>query len=334
MPEDSPWTLPELLRHFFSQRLRAQRHLSAATVASYRDTFCLLLEFAARSTGRPHTQLQLQDLNASLVVQFLDHLESDRANCVRTRNARLAAIHAFMRYVSEQEPTALALSTRVLAIPTKRFDRPLLGYLSQSEMQSLLDAPDPSTWTGRRDALLWELLYQTGARVSELMALNRQDIQLGELNLVQLQGKGRKQRGVLLHPATAKRLKQWLAQLAPEPLTPLFANQSGRRLSRFGVIQRLRVSLRKAQASCPSLRDRKISPHTLRHTTAMHMLQRGVDFASIALWLGHESMNTTHQYVEADLEMKKKTLAKLDPPKGSARPYKASEDTLTLLRSL
>jgi integrase/recombinase XerD len=334
MPENSFWKLPELIRHFFSQRLCAERHLSPATVASYRDTFCLLLEFAARSTGRPHAQLQLQDLSAPLVVGFLDYLESQRVNTVRTRNVRLAAIHAFMRYVSQQEPTALALSTRVLAIPTKRFDRPLLGYLSQTEMQSLLNAPDRSTWTGRRDALLWELLYQTGARVSEIVALNRQDIQWGEINLVQLQGKGRKQRRVVLHHTTANRLKQWLGELASEPLTPLFANHSGERLSRFGVIQRLRVSVRKAQASCPSLQSRKISPHTLRHTTAMHLLQRGVDFAAIALWLGHESMNTTHQYVEADLEMKKKTLAKLDPPKSSARRYKASEDTLTFLRSL
>jgi site-specific recombinase XerD len=334
MPENSPWKLPELIRHFFSQRLCAERHLSSATVASYRDTFCLLLEFAAKSTGRPHAQLQLEDLSAPLILKFLDHLESQRANTIRTRNVRLAAIHSFMRYVSQQEPTALALSTRVLAIPTKRFDRPLLGYLSQTEMQSLLGAPDQSTWTGRRDALLWELLYQTGARVSEIVALNRQDILLGEINLVQLQGKGRKQRRLVLHQATANRLKQWLGQLMPEPLTPLFTNHSGQRLSRFGAVQRLQVSVRKAQARCPSLQGRKISPHTLRHTTAMHLLQVGVDFAAIALCLGHESMNTTHQYVEADLEMKKKTLAKLGFPQASARCYKASEDTLAFLRSL
>ena len=334
MSDPSILKLPELIRHFFCQRLCAERHLSSATVASYRDSFCLLLDFAAKQTERQHSQLQLEDLGAPLVLKFLDHLETQRGNTVRTRNARLAAIQTFMRYVAQQEPTALVLSTRVLAIPNKRFDRPLLGYLSHSEMQSLLDAPDRNTWTGWRDAMLWELLYQTGGRVSEIVALNRQDVQFGEVNLVQLHGKGRKQRPVVLHQGTATRLKQWLEELATDPLTPLFTNHGGKRLSRFGVIQRLRVSVQKALSTCPSLQGRKISPHTFRHTTAMHMLQSGVDFASIALWLGHESMNTTHQYVEADLEMKKKTLAKLEAPKGKASHYKASQDTLEFLRSL
>ena len=334
MSDPSILKLPELIRHFFCQRLCAERHLSSATVASYRDSFCLLLEFVARDTGQPHSKLQLEDLAAPRILKFLDHLETQRGNTVRTRNARLAAIHTFMRYVAQQEPTALALSTRVLAIPSKRFDRPLLGYLSNPEMQSLLDAPDWSTWTGRRDAMLWELLYRTGGRVSEIVALNRQDVQFGEVNLVQLHGKGRKQRAVVLHQGTAARLKQWLEELAPDPLAPLFTNHSGKRLSRFGVIQRLRVSVHKAQSTSPSLKGRKISPHTFRHTTAMHMLQSGIDFGSIALWLGHESMNTTHQYVEADLEMKQKTLAKLKAPKGKTSRYKASKDTLEFLHSL
>jgi integrase/recombinase XerD len=334
MSDPSILKLPELIRQFFCQRLCAERHLSSATVASYRDSFCLLLEFAAKQTGRAHSQLQLEDLGAPLILKFLDHLEAERGNTVRTRNVRLAAIHTFMRYVAQQEPTALALSTRVLAIPSKRFDRPLLGYLSQPELQSLLEAPDQSTWTGRRDALLWELLYRTGGRISELVALNRQDVQFSEVDLVQLHGKGRKQRAVVLHQATAAWLKQWLAELPTDPFTPLFANHSGKRLSRFGAIQRLRVSLQKAQSTSPSLKDRKISPHTFRHTTAMHMLQSGIDIGSIALWLGHESMNTTHQYVEADLEMKQKTLAKLKAPKGKTSRYKASKDTLEFLRSL
>jgi integrase/recombinase XerD len=334
MSDRSILKLPELIRQFFCKRLCAERHLSSATVASYRDSFCLLLDFAATETGRQHSQLQLDDLGAPLVLKFLDHLETQRGNTVRTRNVRLAAIHSFMRYVAQQEPTALALSTRVLAIPNKRFDRPLLGYLSDPEMQSLLEAPDRNTWTGRRDAMLWELLYRTGGRVSEIVALNRQDVQFGEVNLVQLRGKGRKQRPVLLHQRTTARFKQWLEELAADPLTPVFANHSGERMSRFGVIQRLRVSVQKAQSISPSLQGRKISPHTFRHTTAMHMLQSGVDIGSIALWLGHESMNTTHQYVEADLEMKKKTLSKLNAPKGKMRPYKASDDTMEFLRSL
>jgi site-specific recombinase XerD len=265
MSDPSILKLPELIRQFFCQRLCAERHLSSATVASYRDSFCLLLEFVAQDTGQPHSKLQLEDLAAPLILKFLDHLETQRGNTVRTRNARLAAIHTFMRYVAQQEPTALALSTRVLAIPSKRFDRPLLGYLSDPEMQSLLDAPDWSTWTGRRDALLWELLYRTGGRVSEIVALNRQDVQFGEVNLVQLHGKGRKQRAVVLHQRTAARLKQWLEERAPDPLTPLFTNHNGKRLSRFGVIQRLRVSVQKAQSTSPSLKGRKISPHTFRH---------------------------------------------------------------------
>jgi integrase/recombinase XerD len=203
MSDPSILKLPELIRHFFCQRLCAERHLSSATVASYRDSFCLLLEFVAQDTGQPHSKLQLEDLAAPLILKFLDHLETQRGNTVRTRNARLAAIHTFMRYVAQQEPTALALSTRVLAIPSKRFDRPLLGYLSDPEMQSLLEAPDGSTWTGRRDAMLWELLYRTGGRVSEIVALNRQDVQFGEVNLVQLHGKGRKQRAVVLHQGYA-----------------------------------------------------------------------------------------------------------------------------------
>jgi site-specific recombinase XerD len=334
MPNPSALTLAQLIHDFFCQRLCSQRRLSPATVASYRDTFCLLLDFAARRTGHPHPQLQLEDLAAPLILQFLDHLEVQRRNTVRTRNARLAAIHAFMRYVAQQEPTALALSSRVLAIPYKRFDRPLLGYLSVQETQALLQAPDRSTWSGQRDGVLLELLYQTGARVSEIVALNRQDVHLEATSFLQLQGKGRKQRQVLLTKASAARLKDWLAQLLAEPLTPLFANYCGHRLSRFGVVQRLRLTVQKALPACPSLKGRKISPHTLRHTTAMHLLQNGVDFAAIALWLGHESMATTHQYVEADLDLKKKTLAKLAPPNCKRSRYKPSDQTMAFLRSL
>jgi len=334
MSKASVLTLPQLIHDFFCQRLCSQRHLSPATVASYRDTFCLLLDFAVQQTGHPHPQLQLDDLAAPLILKFLEHLETQRHNCARTRNARLAAIHAFMRYVAQQEPTALALSSRVLAIPNKRFDRPLLGFLSVEETQAILQAPDQDSWNGRRDALLLELLYQTGARVSEIVALNRQDVHLEALSFLQLQGKGRKQRQVLLRKTTAARLKDWLAQLSAQPLTPLFANYCGQRLSRFGVIHRLRLAVAKALSACPSLRDRRISPHTFRHTTAMHLLQKGVDLAAIAMWLGHETMATTHQYVEADLNSKKKTLAKLEAPKAFRSRYKLSEQTMAFLHSL
>jgi len=334
MTNPSPLTLPQLIHDFFCERLCSQRRLSAATVASYRDTFCLLLDFAVQQTGRQPAQLQLEDLAAPLILKFLDHLETQRHNTVRTRNARLAAIHAFMRYVAQQEPTALALSSRVLAIPHKRFDRPLLGFLSDQEIQAILQAPNPNTWNGRRDQMLLELLYQTGGRVSEIVALNREDVHLESVHSVQLRGKGRKERQVLLHKATATRLKTWLAQRPADPLTPIFANYCGGRLSRFGVIQRLRLAVRKALATCPSLAGRSISPHTFRHSTAMHLLQKGVDFAAIALWLGHESMATTHQYVEADLNLKKKTLANLETSQSGRSQYKASDATMAFLRSL
>jgi site-specific recombinase XerD len=328
-------TLAQLLRDFFCQWLPAHRHLSPATQASYRDTICLLLAFVAEQRQRPPEQLQLDDLAPRMILKFLDHLEKRRHNGVRTRNARLAALHALMRYVDHQEPTALDLSRRVLAVPAKRFDRPLLGYLSAPEIQALLRAPNARTSSGRRDRLLFLLLYQTGARISEILALNRQDIRLHDWSSVQFQGKGRKQRQLPLTRALQAHLKAWLAALPEDPLTPLFLNHSGQRLSRFGALQRLKLAQRQAAAACPSLAKRRLSPHTFRHTAAMHLLQKGVDLAAIALWLGHESMETTHQYIEADLGLKSKTLAKLERlTKAPTTRYRPPENILTFLQSL
>jgi site-specific recombinase XerD len=328
-------TLAQLVRDFFCQWLPHHRRLSLATQASYRDTIGLGLAFLATHLKRPPEQLRTEDLNPKTVQEFLTHLETHRGNTVRTRNLRLAAIHSFMRYVAHQEPTALDLSRQILALPPKRFERPVLGYLSAAEAQAVLQAPKPHTWNGRRDRLLFLLLYQTGARISEILSLNRQDLHLEGCAFVQFQGKGRKQRQLPLTPSLRRQLKAWVASLPQDPLTPLFHNHSGQRLSRFGALQRLKVAQRQAATPCPSVANRRLSPHAFRHTTAMHLLQKGVDIASIALWLGHESMETTHQYIEADLALKAKTLAKLESKSIAVKGrYKPSENILTFLRSL
>lgn len=325
--------LPALVQHFFTQYLVAQRRLSPCTVASYRDTFRLLLSYVQGQTYRNASEQRLEDWDAPRILGFLDHLEKQRHCCAHSRNARLAAIHCFMRFVSQQEPKHLALAGRVLAIPNKRQSRPLLGYLTAEQVQAILEAPTPTTFSGRRDRLLFQLLYNTGARVSEIVALNRQDL-LNLCTTVMLHGKGRKERIVPLWPKTARQMRQWLQLLPPEPSTPVFANRLGGRLSRFGIQKQLAEAARKASLVCPSLRGRRVSPHVFRHTTAIHLLQAGVDITAIALWLGHESPITTHQYIEADLEMKKKTLHRLKQPKGKPTAFKPRDALLAFLETL
>lgn len=334
MKPAAPNPLPRLIQAFFCQRLQEQRQLSPCTVASYRDTFRLLLKFVQQESKRAPHQQRLQDLDAPMILRFLNHLEKHRHNSARTRNARLAAIRSFMHYVAHQEPAALALTTRVLAIPSKRFDRPRLDYLSHPEVQAILEAPDASTWSGRRDRVLLRLLYNTGARVSEVAALNRADIQWGSVCLVQLHGKGRKQRALPVWKSTTKQLKQWIGQVPAQPDAPLFANRFGQRLPRSGIEKRLRLTVRAALARCNSLRGRTISPHTFRHTTAMHLLQNGVDITVIALWLGHENPATTHHYVELDLTMKQQALRKLDAPKVKSWRFEPTDQLLEFLETL
>jgi len=331
-PPQSPF--PALLQDFFQQRLVAQRGASAQTIASYRDAFELFLRYAAQRTGRAPSALTLDDLDAPIVLPFLDHLEAERGNSARTRNLRLTAIRSFLRYASVRDPTALPVAQRVLAIPTKRFDRPVLGFLSRDEVQALLDTPDRTTWSGQRDAVLFAVLYNTGARVSELTGLRRADVLLDRAAALHLHGKGRKERVVPLWKSTAAQLRQWLPRIHSSPDTPVFPNRAGARLSRSGVEHRLRVALTTASTRCPSLVGRRISPHTLRHTTAMHLLQAGVAITVIALWLGHESPATTHLYVEADLAMKEHALQRLkDPGPGSVR-FRARDRLLTFLEAL
>ena len=326
--------LPELIQSFFSQRLQIQRQLSPATIASYRDTVRLLLHYVQAQTKRPLCQQVLQDWDAPQILKFLDQLEKQRGNTVRTRNLRLTAIHTFMNFVAQQAPETLAQAARVLAIPMKRFERPLLGYLSRQDMQAILAAPPTATASGRRDRLLLELMYNTGARVSEIAALNRQDIQVEPDRLIQLQGKGRKQRVVPLWKSTAKHLKHWLAQNPGLAHSALFTNRFGQRLSRFGITHRLQCAAAQAASHCPSLKGRMVSPHLIRHTTAMHLLQSGNDITVIALWLGHESPATTHQYLELDLALKEQCLKKLSPPTVKGHRFKPNDGLLDYLERL
>ena len=258
-------TFPALLQDFFRRRLVAERGASAHTIASYRDTFELLLRYVEKQSGRTPSALNLQDLDAPVVLSFLDHLETERSCCPRTRNLRLTAIRSFMRYASVRDPTCLPVAQRVLAISGKRFDRPVLGFLSRDEVQALLDAPDRTTWSGQRDAALFAVLYNTGARVSEMIRLRVSDVLVDRAHAVHLHGKGRKQRVIPLWKSTVAQLHTWFDQIDRRPEAPVFPNRAGRPMSRSGVENRLRVAITKASLRCPSLRGRAISPHTVRH---------------------------------------------------------------------
>jgi len=260
---------PVLVQDFFLRRLIAQRGASARTVEAYRDGFELLFGFLEQHTGKPPSALCLADLDAPAVLDFLDHLETERGNSIRTRNARLAAIHSFMRYAAVRDPASLPVTARVLAIPAKRFDRPVLGYLSREQVTAILAAPDRRTWTGRRDAVLLATAYNTGARVSELTGLRVRDVLLDRQTAVHLHGKGRKQRVIPLWKNTAAELCSWLNQLNAAPEAPVFPNRAGAPLTRSGIRDRLDRAVTAAEQRCPSLRGQHITPHTLRHSTVI-----------------------------------------------------------------
>lgn len=325
---------PQLVQDFFVRRLVAQRGASARTVEAYRDAFELLLGFAEQRTGKPPSALSLADLDAPLVLDFLDHLEAERGNTARTRNARLAAIHSFMRYAALRDPASLPVTARVLAIPAKRFDKPVLGYLSREQVTAILAAPDQRTWSGRRDAALLATGYNTGARVSELTALRVRDVLLDRQTAVHLHGKGRKQRVIPLWKTTAAQLRAWLDQISSEPAAPVFPNRAGNPLTRSGIRDRLDRAVTAAGQHCPSLRGQHVTPHTLRHSTAMHLLQSGTDLAVIALWLGHESPATTHQYLEADLTAKEAVLRRLTDPGSAPARFQPGDQLLAFLQGL
>lgn len=325
---------PQLVQDFFLRRLVDERGASARTIESYRDAFELLFAFIEKRTGKPPSALSLADLDAPLVLDFLDHLETERGNTTRTRNARLAAIHSFMRYASIRDPASLPVTQRVLAIGSKRFDRPVLGYLTREQVAAILAAPDRRTWSGHRDAVLLATTYNTGARVSEITALRVRDVLLDRQTAVHLHGKGRKERVIPLWKNTATGLRAWLGQINDAPQAPVFPNRSGAPMSRSGVRDRLDRAVTVAERDCPSLRGQHISPHTLRHSTAMHLLQAGTDLATIALWLGHSSPAVTHQYLEADLAAKEAVLQHLGDPSPAPTRFKPGDRLLAFLQDL
>jgi site-specific recombinase XerD len=316
------------------QRLVQQQHVTPCTVSAYRDCFRLLLAFAHERLHKRPSDIALEDLSASFILDFLNHLEVDRHNCSRSRNARFAAIRSFMEYVSFEEPSALALTQSVLAIPMKRFEQPLVGFLSREHIEAILAAPNADTWIGQRDRVMFTVLYNTGARVSELIGMRISDLTLEPSAWVRIRGKGRKERSVPLWTGTAKELKRWLQQYPRAPGDPLFPGRSGRALTRVGFTERLKLAVKLAALRYPELAKKRIFNHLIRHSVAMHMLQSGVDITVIALWLGHESPVTTHRYVEADLEMKDRALKALQEPNCPSPRYRPKDDVLRFLQSL
>jgi len=322
------------LQAFFADYLCQQKRLSPQTIVSCRDTFRLFLTFVRDTTGIEPSALHIADVDAPTVLRFLDYLEQQRGNSGRSRNIRLSAIRSFFRLVALRDPDSIGIATRVLAIPIKREDKKLIGYLARTEMQAHLAAPDSSTWSGRRDHALLLTLYNSGARVSEITALRRDQVCFEASTFGHLTGKGRKERTVPLWPATARVVKAWFQELGAQASGMAFPNARGKPLSRDGVDYLLQQAVQRARPACPSLATKNISPHVIRHTTAMHLLQAGVDIATIALWLGHESIETTHVYLETDLAMKAKALEKLDPIEGAWRRFQADDPLLAFLASL
>ena len=326
--------LAPVLQAFFTERLIAQRQVSDHTVAAYRDTFRLLLAFAQERTGTAPCDLRLDDLDAALIGAFLEHLRHDRGNSARTRNARLSAIHSLFGYAALRHPENAALIQRVLAIPPARFDKTPVAYLTRQEAEALLDAPDRTRWTGRRDHALLALALQTGLRVSELTALTRADVHLGPGPHVRCTGKGRKERFTPLTAQLTRLLRAWQHERGGGPADPLFPTSRGQPLSRDAVELLVARHARTAQASCPTLRSKTITPHVLRHSAAMALLHAGTDITVIALWLGHERAETAQIYIHADQTIKQRALDRTTPPGIRPGRYRPPDKLLAFLEQL
>jgi integrase/recombinase XerD len=325
---------PSLIEAFFTDQLMRQRQVSPNTIASYRDSFCLLFNFAKKRLNKEPSTLSIEDLNVAFIGDFLNHIEKDRGNCARSRNVRLAAIHSFFKYIALQDPGHSSLIQRVLAIPTKKYERKPIDFLTKPEIEALLTTPDQSTWSGRRDRTLLHLAIQTGLRVSELTSLTCKDIVIDSGAHVRCKGKGRKERCTPLRKELVAILRSWLRERSGQSNDPLFPNTRGGFLSRDGVEYLLAKHVAVAGKKCPSIQKKRVSPHVLRHTTAMELLQNGVGLIVIALWLGHESPETTQVYVQANLKMKEKALAKITSINVKPGRYHPGDQLLTFLKGL
>jgi integrase/recombinase XerD len=328
-------SFPALLQSFFTDRLLRQRQASPHTVATYRECFRLLLQFAKERLGKSPSQLQIEDLGTPFLGHFLDHLESNRKNSARTRNIRLGAIHSFFKYVALEEPAHALHCQRVLAVPTKRHEQRPIDFLNREEIEALLAVPNPSTWLGRRDRTLLSVAVQTGLRVSELIGLNCQDVMLGTGSHVSCVGKGRKQRCTPLRPEVAKMLEAWLSERHGQPQDPVFPSMRGNnRLSRDAVERRITKYTQLAAKSCPSLQGKRVTPHVCRHSAAMDLLHHGVDRSVIALWLGHESPETTRVYLHADMRLKEQALSHTVPLGVKPGRYQPDDELMAFLEGL
>lgn len=327
-------SLAPVLEAFFTERLQRQRQASPHTIAAYRDTFRLLLGFAKKHIGKTPSDLLLADVDATFVAAFLDHLETERGNGARTRNARLAAVRSFFRFAASREPAHAALIQRVLAIPQKRFDRDLVSFLKMPEVDAMLAVPDRSTWLGRRDHALLLVATRTGLRVSELTGLRVQDCVLGTGAHVRCHGKGRKERCTPLARDTVGVLRDWIKDNGAQPADFVFPSRRGGRLSTDAVGRLVTKHVATAVKTCPTLAPKHVTPHVLRHTTAVHLLEAGVDRAVIALWLGHEGVETTQIYLDADLAMKERALARTAPPHVGRQRFRPRDSLLAFLESL
>jgi integrase/recombinase XerD len=326
--------LAPLLQAFFTDRLRRQRAASPNTVAAYRDAFRLLLHFAQGRLRTAASDLALTDLNAPLIGAFLDSLETARHNGARTRNARLAALRSFFRFLAPREPAHAALIQRVLAIPQKRCDRRVVNFLTRPEVHAVLASPDLTGWMGRRDHLLLVLAVETGLRVSEIVRLRVSDVVLGRSSYLRCFGKGRKERLTPLSRRTATRMRGWLQERKAAPPDPVFPARHGGALSRDAVARLLKKHTAAATATCPALKRKTVSPHVLRHTAAVNLLQAGVDRSVIALILGHESVETTQIYLDADLATKERALARTAPVGAKPGRFRPSDTLLAFLQAL
>lgn len=326
--------LAPILQAFFAERLSIERRASPHTIASYRDTIRLLLNYLHTTSGTQPAKIDITQLDAPTITAFLEHLRRERGNSDSTSNTRLAAIHTLFRYAILRAPEHAELIARVLAIPPRKRQRPIVTYLTATETDALIAAPNQHTWHGRRDRAILQLATQTGLRATELTHLNCHDVHLGKSAFVRCQGKGRKQRHTPLTRATTLTLTSWLQERGNHPEQPLTPTATGRRLSRDALARIVNIHTTTASATCSTLKTKNVTPHTLRHTAAMALLHAGIDTSVIALWLGHESPESTHAYLHADMTIKERALARMHPNDTTPNRYTAPDTLLAFLDSL